>query len=277
MATTVQAVAEVRVHARFTSRWLAGWHLLSLDAPTVAAVWTWFIARACGTALPWQSVAAMFNAVWVLYAADRLLDARGTIGLEARHLFHRQHQASFRWGIAAGCAVLAILVPRMITAAVRLDLVLGALLVAWFVVIHSGQRPLPKEFVVGIFFAAAVFVPTIARQPDLRGELIVPAVLFAALCCLNCLFIFAWEHEDPDGTVVHGFTVLASRWAIWLAAALAVLCLAARGGPMLHAIALSAGLLMGAHTLRHQIERTTLRAVADLALLTPLLLAGWHG
>ena len=50
------------------------WHLLSLDAPTVAALWTWFIAEACHVHIPLLSTLAMAVAVWTLYAADRLLD-----------------------------------------------------------------------------------------------------------------------------------------------------------------------------------------------------------
>ncbi len=275
VASPVQAVAAVCARSRV----VAGWHLLSLDAPTVAAVWTWFVARASGVRLPWESVAAMFCAVWVLYAADRLLDARGTVGLEARHLFHRRYRVGFRWGIVLGCAALAALLPRMAGAAVRMDLALGALLVGWFVVIHSlgsEARPLPKEFVVGMFFAAAVFIPVVSRQPDLRGELVVPAVLFGAVCCLNCLFIFAWEHEGLGEVRGHRFTVAASRWAVWLGGGLAVGCLGFGGSLLVRAVGLSAGLLVAVHWVRGRVERTTLRAMADLVLLTPLVLGWWR-
>jgi hypothetical protein len=275
VVTSTQAIAGVSTSTRVSSRALAGWHLLSLDAPTVAAVWTWFVARASGVRLPWESIAAMFCAVWVLYAADRLLDARGTVGLEARHLFHREHGRGFRWGIAAACVALALLLPRMSGAAVRMDVGLGALLVGWFVVIHSGEKPLPKEFVVGIFFAAAVFVPTAARRPELRAELVLPAALFGAVCCLNCLFIFAWEHEGIAMPVGHGFTVTASRWAAWLGVGLAIGCLADGGNLVVRAAGLSVGLLVVVHLARKRIERTTLRAFADLVLLTPLLLGWW--
>jgi hypothetical protein len=257
---------------------LEAWHLLSLDAPTVAAVWTWFVARASGLRLPWESVTAMFCAVWVLYAADRLLDARGTVGLEARHLFHRRHCLGFRWGIAAGCVALALLVPRMTAAAVRLDVVLGALLAGWFVVIHSlgsETRPLPKEFVVGMFFAAAVFVPTVARRPYERGELVLPALVFGAICCLNCLFIFAWEHEGLGEAPGHRFTRVAARWVVWLGVGLGFCSLAtARGSLVMQAAGLSALLLVAVHRVRGRVERTTLRALADLVLLTPLAI-GW--
>ena len=71
MATTTQIIAPARVTSP-----LALWHLLSLDAPTVAALWTYFIARANHVQLSYAVPAAMFLAVWLIYAADRLLDTR---------------------------------------------------------------------------------------------------------------------------------------------------------------------------------------------------------
>jgi hypothetical protein len=248
---------------------LERWHLLSLDAPTVAAVWTWFVARWARVELPWTAVAGMFCAVWVLYAADRLLDARElrrgieADELEARHFFHFANGRWFRWGIGAGCVGLAVLLPTMMVAEVRLYLTLGALLVGWFVVIHSGRKPLPKELVVGVFFAAAVFIPTVARAPGMRGELVAPAVLFAGLCSLNCLFIFVWEHEGSA----------AAAWAVWLGSGLALAGLGVRG--MVLPVGLSAGLLVGLHGVRKRVGRTTMRALADLVLLTPLVTAWW--
>ena len=220
----------------------------------------------------------MFCAVWVLYAADRLLDARGAAGLEARHLFHKRHRVSFRWGIVAACAALAVLLPRMMAAAVRMDEVLGALLVGWFVVIHSlgsETRPLPKEFVVGMFFAAAVFVPAVARRPEMQIGLVLPAVLFGAVCCLNCLFIFAWEHEGLGEARGHRFTVMAARGVVWLGAGLALVCFGV-SGTIAQAVGWSAGLLVGVHLVREKVERTTLRALADLVLLTPLVVGWWR-
>ena len=282
MASSAQ-VSEVRagtgLKVQRSSPALVRWHLLSLDAPTVATVWTWFVARECGIMLPWESVAAMFCAVWVLYAADRLLDARGTAGLEERHLFHRKHGRRFRVGIGAGCLALAVLVPRMSLAAVRMDFVLGALLVAWFVFIHSvasGARPLPKEFVVGMFFAAAVFVPTVASRPNFCAELYVPAILFGVLCSLNCLFIFAWEHEEVREVRGNRLTLAASPWAVWLSIALGLGCLGFGESLLLRAVGWSAGLLVAVHVLRGRVERTTLRALGDLALLTPLVVEWWR-
>ena len=83
------------------------WHLLSLDAPTVAALWTVFVARAVRVELPWNVPVAMFAAVWAIYAADRLLDAGRQENLEARHRFHGVHRPRVRDG-AGGCWVCLV-------------------------------------------------------------------------------------------------------------------------------------------------------------------------
>ena len=61
---------------RGTRSLLTHWHLLSLDAPTVATVWTLYIASAAHLHLPLRLPVAMFSSVWLLYAVDRLLDSR---------------------------------------------------------------------------------------------------------------------------------------------------------------------------------------------------------
>src|ERR1700679_3918546 len=97
---------------------LALWHLLSLDAPTVATLWTIFIARCSHLTLPWTAPAAMFVAVWMIYAADRLLDARildlsppnntaHPPDLEARHRFHHHHRTAFLTLILIAALALA--------------------------------------------------------------------------------------------------------------------------------------------------------------------------
>ena len=75
MATATPTKPPLKTISHHTNP-LALWHLLSLDAPTVAALWTWFIASANHIRLPLSSALAMALAVWMLYAADRLMDAR---------------------------------------------------------------------------------------------------------------------------------------------------------------------------------------------------------
>jgi hypothetical protein len=274
---------------------IALWHLLSLDAPTVAALWTWFIASANHIHLPLASTLAMAIAVWILYAADRLMDARlldidptHHEDLEARHYFHYRHRTAFLTAILLAAIVLAALLPRIEAEAIRLYLILGGLVSGYFLLIHATRNAatqqkvahrLPKEIAVGLFFAAATFIPTVARRPDLRLPLLLPALLFATLCSLNCLFIYAWEHEDSHtNRPAHAITRLALRnlplstLLLTLSAAALTLFSHQAPWPIPCAIAYSAALLLLLHNHRLTIAPVTLRAVADLALTTPLLL-----
>ena len=263
------------------------WHLLSLDAPTVAALWTWFIARTAHLTLPSSSIAAMFLAVWILYAADRLLDARllessstpqTLSALEARHLFHFRHRRLFRLGILLASIALVPLLLTIPVEAIHLYLIAGSLLFAWFILIHisPGKNPrrLPKELAVGVFFAAATFIPTVARVPILRPQLLAPALLFATLCSLNCLFIYAWEHPPHNHQNCHPTTrfALARLPAITILFLAAICATAIFDRPALRltlAMALSTLLLSGLDRFR-PLPRTGLRVAADLALLTPI-------
>ncbi len=290
---------------------LALWHLLSLDAPTVAALWTLFIARCSGLTLPWIAPAAMFLAVWIIYAADRLLDAR-TLDtsqqhpeLEARHQFHHHHRARFRTAIVLSAAALAALLHYLDISALHLYILLAALLVAWMLLIHAHPQPsgttrrLPKELAVGLFFPAAVFIPTLTHTTPpsslhllgwnvtwLRPTLLPAALFFACVCTLNCLFLYIWEHPAATLHPLHDTAHSTTRWAtahlkhialfvLVLSAAAAALCLpyqAFTAGLPALACALSAASLLLLNTFRYRISTLHLRAAADLALLTPILL-----
>ena len=240
----------------------------------------------------------MAFAVWMLYAADRLMDARlldsdatRQKGLEARHYFHHRHRTAFLAGIVLSSLTLAALLPHLDAAAIRLYLILGGMVAGYFILIHATNSPaarqkvahrLPKEIAVGLCFAAATFIPTVARRPDLRLPLLPTALVFATLCSLNCLFIYAWEHEDQRINVPpHTITRLALGSLPLLTLALiscsiALVLLDHRvPWPVPCASALSAIVLLLLHNRRHAVSRTTLRAAADLALTTPLLLLPW--
>lgn len=265
---------------RVLARVVARWHLLSLDAPTVATVWMIFVAHSAALVLPWVEPAAMFVAVWMIYAADRLLDGQRGEELEQRHRFHLAHRRGFLAAIAAAAAALLYLLPRIDPRALRLDVLLATLLAVWMLLIHAGARGssrLPKEVAVGLFFPAAVFIPTVARMPWLRAPLLPLAALLAGVCALNCLLLYAWEHPTPRKDA-HWTTRWASRHLDLIALAL-LLCAAAlafvqRGGPAL-ACALSVALLWALHRGRRRFSAITLRSAADVVLLTPLLWARW--
>ncbi len=245
-------------------------------------------------------VAAMFLAVFMLYATDRLLDAKPLFALpllpelEARHLFHHKHRSAFLFAILLGCPPLAWLLRHTAEPVLHLYVTLACLLCGWLLLVHARPAPsasarrLPKELAVGLFFPAAVFIPTVGRAPSLRAPLLPLAVLFASVCTLNCLYLYAWEHP---GGLAHAHP--STRWGIrrlpLLAAAstlLSLLLLAAvlispgpqrawlGAAPHLGAAFLACGcssaLLMTLNARRGRLPPLLLRALADLVLLTPV-------
>ncbi len=244
--------------------------------------------------MPVASLLAMFCAVWLLYAADRLLDARVldrdpfASELKQRHHFHHRHRGGFLWGIAAAVVLLAFLLPGMWVIALRLYLTEGALLIGYFVLIHTSgtSHRIPKELTVGVFFSAAVFVPTVARRPDLQRGLLPAALLLAGVFALNGLLISSWESSERSAM---GQKTRGSRRGHWLArprrraaslifpallgATGVVLATAGHGGtrPLPCAATLSLLLLLLLDRGRHRLRPLTLRAAADLVLLTPLV------
>ncbi len=254
---------------------LVHWHLLSLDAPTVAVLWTALFARSFGIPARLRTLFPLFLAVWILYAADRLLDARppGAAArpghpLEPRHRFHHTHRRGFRRALVLASVLLAGLVPRLPTAELRLDLLLAAVLSLYFLLLHTGAAqglhvPLPKELVVGLSFAAAAVIPAVAQRPELVRPLLSSALLFAAVCTLNCLLIHAWEHLPRTRLPL---STLGTLLAI---ASLATALSQHSELPL--AISLSALLLLLLDRFKHGLAPTPLRTAADLALLTPAL------
>jgi hypothetical protein len=240
----------------------------------------------------------MFVAVWMLYASDRLLDARPLPGgqappeLEERHRFHHRHRRAFLTGITVSACLLAALLRFADPAAMRLYALLAALLCAWFLVIHArplpgdGAHRLPKELAVGVFFPAAVFIPTVARLPQLRLDLLPVALLLAATCSLNCLFLYAWEHPGAR-PYAHWSTRWATRHLVSLTSSVALLSLAwfiaaqflidrtnlRYGALVLTAcVFTSTVLLLVLHFVRRRLQPVHLRALADLVLITPLII-----
>jgi len=250
------------------------WHLLSLDAPTVAALWFTLAARAAHLHLHAADVAALALGVWMLYVLDRMLDARlgETHQHEERHHFHGANQSFFLGAMVCAAPVLLLLLTRMETPLLHAYLLLGLALAAYFALIHT--RPLahriPKEFAVGVIFAAAVFMPewivSFARIT------VAQTICFIGLCWLNCVLI--WEREHTQVNDAHWSTRFAIRHTPLLLTALAAvgvgLCFAGQAA-MGASVALSALVMAGLHRSRERVARLPFRIAADAALLTPLL------
>lgn len=273
------------------------WHLLSLDAPTIAALWTVFFARAANVRLPWIAPMAMATGVWTLYALDRILDSRRAEAgrahpreLRERHIFHARHQRSFAAAAAILLPLVLLLCLRYVAASVRRDMLLLSLgVAAYFTAVHifSGcgipaRARVPKEIIVGILFACATAIPAWARQPAARPALLLGGLLFAALCWINCVAIEKWEAASPCALRhAHATTAWGAARLTRCAAALAIASVLAAAlapnaaRPIAAACALSAAAIFILEKSRGRLSPMKLRIAADAALLSPLLVLPW--
>jgi hypothetical protein len=194
------------------------WHLASLDAPTVAAVWALAFAWTARVHLPISLVASIALVVWSVYIADRLLDARRALrrgavhGLRERHFFHWRHRRILiPLGIASALAAACLVVPLMSAVARQRGAVLAAAAAIYFVGVHAcrgaarkAARMLPrlasKETLVGVLFTVGCALPAWNRAPSHPWALILPAAYLAALAWLNCAAITRWENASSFGS-----------------------------------------------------------------------------
>jgi len=288
---------------------LQTWHLLSLDAPTVAALWSWFFARAMRIDLPWHAPLLLALGTWLIYVTDRLLDAHHpspNTPLHRRHRFHAEHRRAFVGAAVAGASVLLWLIYRMTPAARHEDSVLFLIALLYLGLVHnplaskSGTNAgswLPKELAVGIVFSAACAVPAWSRLQTGHAILLPAIAVFAALCWLNCVSIERWENLPLQETAQAVLTAShpTTRWAAdhlrptalglaALAGALAAdewLRTPSADSPEI-ALAYLAALIaaLGFAVLDKYRERFStmgLRIAADAVLLTPLLFLPFLG
>ena len=140
-------------------------------------------------------------------------------------------------------------------------------------------RPVPmKEKAVGVLFAAGTTLAVVGQLPGLTVSFAFAVVLFAMLCTLNCLCIASWERELD---AAQGKTSLLTGWpavaralkpfGLFIVVLSLVLVLAWRfAAPLWICLAASALLLIWLHSAEH-LRRDHRTALADLVLLTPVL------
>jgi len=268
VATTAIAARSAERH---TLAPLEMWHLLSLDAPSVAALWTIFLADAVHAPLPWTAPLALALAVWIFYAADRMSDARGASSdLEERHRFHARHRHGFLIAISFAVPFLAALVISLPTEIRTAWLLLVLPLCGYAAAVHWLKLRVPKEMIVGLFFASAVAAPSILQAPDPMQATV--AVAFGVLCWLNCVGIARAERAATGrvtGWLVQNFRAVTVTFAV---AVLLSATMLEQARDALLAVAVAAALLHLLDHLEPHLSPLRTRALADAALLTPILL-----
>ncbi len=211
------------VHERIP--WLAWPSVLSLDAVLVAVVWQQLLLQGfCDRGSTWSEAGSLGATVWLIYVADRLLDA---VRLDVsaphtlRHGFYLRHRRVF---IVLWIAVLT-LNAFVVVHYLPHELLRGGVLLATAVLIYgagvhfsplrspvlpaerrhdvTGQL-IPKEVRVGMLFSLGVTLSvwTEMSSGETSGVELVPltattgvlAVLFAG----NCMLVAQFEREMDE-------------------------------------------------------------------------------
>jgi hypothetical protein len=272
---------------------LSRWHLASLDAPTVAVVWSLAFGWAARIQLPVWIPVLLAMAAWAVYIMDRLLDARTALmtdrpdRLRERHHFHWRHRRIlFPLAVVAACAAACIVLTLMPAGARERNSVLAVAALAYFTGVHfSRQLPfvglssllplLKKELLVGLLFTAACAMPAWSRAATMGNSPLWPlsaAILFFVLLAwLNCHIIERWE-SDPLPNEFRVFILPSLLALTGLLLAFILFFVQERSAALVASGAVSALLLALLHGIRKRLTPLALRVAADLVLLTPLTL-----
>ena len=248
-----------------TRPWWLWPNLLALDAPVVAVAWQLFLADAAHVAVPHVAALVLGLVVWGVYLVDRAGDAAAGADGSDRHRFAARHPiAQMAVGCVAFAAAGALALVTLSQDYLEAGAAVAAGTAAYLVAVHVGRRllgPGTKELSVGVVFAAGAAIP-LAADGGPVGEWLPGVFAFAGLCWLNCVLIARWE--EP--------ATAPPRWTIGAAGAMT---LAAAGAPweVAVAVALSAGALAALHAGRAVVPVRAARVLADVALLSPLVVA----
>lgn len=264
-------------------------NLLSLDAPLVAVAWLYIFAETWRVVyLPTSAYISLALVVWVIYVADRLLDAAAGSNasgrFEARHLFHRKHRSVFRLlAVAAGLVALVLVVTGLATKIYGYAL-FGGLMVAGFFTLsvfsNHGADDIPhtKNVIAGFSFAYGTSMLAFAYT-GFEGSRLLKSpelICFAVLCILNISAIDLWEHASRSADLEVKATdelalslPLTGLGAAALFYALKDPDLTTR--PFFYAILTGAALLQILNRSRSKYSPQALRVLADVALLAPVL------
>lgn len=247
----------------------------------MAVVWALAFAWAAGVHLAFSPPMLLVCCTWSVYVGDRLLDAHrairsGNLGaLRERHYFHWRHRRLLiPFGCVAAAVTIVLIVGRMPAAARKDNSVLAAAALAYFTGVHSTAR-LPvwlrrvasKEMLVGVLFAAGTIAPTVARIHFIGWPFLACFAIFAILAWTNCSAIEGWESSRVHSGIASRATLLGIT-CILVSATLASVNW--RLSALAASAATSALLLSLLDRRRANLSPLTLRALADLVLLTPL-------
>lgn len=244
----------------------------SLDAPLIALLWQALLAQATGIPLRFPAQVALGLTVWAIYIADRLLDVRGEAapGESLRHRFYRRHQRAAAWLLGGIAAVDGVWIGYHVRPEVfRSAIGPGFAVLGYLLYVHRrGARPgLPKQLLAAALFTAGTFVAAWAGAAYPLAQLAVSGLLFFGVCLANLVLIESWEY----GLNTPRETALVRRHLIPWTAILGIGAYLSGTGAWGLAICGSLAILQALSALDSRVTPPARAALADAALLTPLL------
>jgi RsiW-degrading membrane proteinase PrsW (M82 family) len=265
-------------------QWLT---ILSLDAPVVAVLWQWLLARVAGATVGWHHEFILGLSIWLAYAADRWIEgwrlAPAQIRTQRHHFYQRwRWPLCVVWGVALGADVTVSghwLTRREFAAGSLLLLPVFAYLLSPQFVHRLSRWRAPKEICVALLFGGGVAVFLLAQPGSSPRALAGPLGGFTLLCFANCALIAVWEQAVDQAHGQTSFALQFRRAHLFTHLLPWLLALGAFGvawnarGPVRTALvctALSGALLGLLDLVQPSIGPRLARVLADIALMTPL-------
>lgn len=254
-------------------------NLLSLDAPFVALLWQILFTRCFHVAAEPVPAILLVASVWLIYAADRALDAWRGECASPRHRFYR---AYWRILLPVWMAVLAasawLALTQLPMVLLRRGCFLLAAVIIYLVAIHGFKSrlwspPFTKEASVGFLFAlgASLTAWSNVQTPADAASI----TLFFILCWINCAAIQKWESAPWPRPAFATRSAPVVGWPVgWAATGVALFALALfwMHRPVLGGAEMaSAFAFLALDRAGRRFSPDVLRVLADVALLSPMV------
>ena len=275
-------------------------NLLSLDAPLVAVAWLAVFAKTWRLIYhPWEAYVGLGLVVWVIYVVDRLIDASLRKSTphrcEPRHLFHWKYRKLFAAAALIASVIALFLVIRYMPYSIFGYLFAAGILVGGFFGLSllwdqdSDDIPYLKNVLAGLAFAYGVGLLAYVYNQSADFYLTMGSremICFGVLCIMNISAIDLWEHANRTHDVeVKATDELALTLPLVLLGMAAIL-FAYQASPhpddmtdygivtrsFFYAILTGSALLYILNRARARFHMDTLRVLADVALLIPVLI-----
>lgn len=178
---------------------------LSLDITVGAVISCWFICDFLGVIPSIPMLSGLGMAIWLIYTADHILDARKAKGdlVNPRHAFHRKYQKPILIVAALVFGVGVYNAFQLPEKTIYYGLVLVGLSGLYFLYLKSSTTQRFKEAFAALVYTAGLFAGPLSLVAGLSWSTAVLASFFFLLAFANLLVLplFEKEMDEKQGEV----------------------------------------------------------------------------